>query len=310
MDGTDFNNALGFTLNLAMTISSRSWPSPAKLNLFLHLLGRRKDGYHKLQTVFQLLDYGDELSFTPRTDRQINCSCLSLLNPVTSAVIPDADNLVIKAANLLQAKTKTYPGVDILIKKRIPIGGGLGGGSSNAATTLIALNFYWQLKLKSNELLRLGLTLGADVPLFIDGRTSWAEGIGEKLQTIVLPEKWFLVLVPPVSISTTKLFSHPQLTYTTTAIRIQTFLDGHLKTHNDFETLVQKDYPVVAEALDFLNHFAPARLSGTGSCVFAAFDTKLQAEVVLKKIKPHYEGFISKGSIISPLLKTVEHFKQ
>ncbi|MES2141943.1 MAG: 4-(cytidine 5'-diphospho)-2-C-methyl-D-erythritol kinase [Pseudomonadota bacterium] len=289
-----------------MTRLSRSWPSPAKLNLFLHIVGRRSDGYHKLQTVFQLLDYCDELVFTERSDSQINCSCLSLFDPVTPAIIPDADNLVIKAANLLQIKTKTYPGVDIIVKKRIPIGGGLGGGSSNAATTLIALNFIWGLKLSLDELLRLGRTLGADVPLFIDGRTSWAEGIGEKLQTIVLPETWFIVLVPSLSISTKKLFSHTQLTYNTATIRIQTFLDGHLKTHNDFEHIVRQDYPVVAEALDFLNHFAPARLSGTGSCVFAAFDTKLQAEVVLKKIKPRYQAFISKGLMTSPLRQIVD----
>ena len=289
-----------------MTRLSRSWPAPAKLNLFLHIVGRRSDGYHKLQTVFQLLDYCDELVFTQRSDPQINCSCLSLLDPITPAIIPDADNLVIKAAKLLQIKTKTYPGVDIIVKKRIPIGGGLGGGSSNAATTLIALNFIWELKLSLDELLRLGRTLGADVPLFIDGRTSWAEGIGEKLQTIVLPETWFVILVPPLSISTKKLFSHTQLTYNTATIRIQTFLDEHLKTHNDFEHIIRQDYPVVAKALDFLNYFAPARLSGTGSCVFAAFDTKLQAEVVLKKIKPRYQAFISKGLIASPLRQIVD----
>lgn len=306
MESKSFNNPLEFKLSLVMMRSSHYWPSPAKLNLFLHLTGRRCDGYHKLQTIFQLLDYTDELVFTERSDSQINCTCLSLLDPVTSAIIPDSDNLVIKAANLLQVKTKNYPGIDILIKKRIPIGGGLGGGSSNAATTLIALNSIWQLNLSTHALLQLGLTLGADVPVFIDGRTSWAEGIGEKLQTIVLPEKWFLVLIPPVSISTKKLFSHPQLTCNTTAIRIQTFLDEHSKTHNDFETIVRQDYPVVAEALDFLNHFASARLSGTGSCIFAAFDTKLQAEVVLKKIKSRYRSFISKGLMTSPLRKIVD----
>lgn len=284
------------------------WSSPAKLNLFLHITGRRRDGYHELQTVFQLLDYGDELVFTPRSDAQINCTCLSLLNPLSAAIIRDEDNLAIKAAKLLQAKTKTYPGVDILIKKRIPMGGGLGGGSSNAATTLVALNYLWQLHLPQNELMQLGLTLGADVPVFIAGKTSWAEGIGEKLQAITLPETWFLILIPPIAVSTAKLFSHPQLTYNTATIRIQTFLKERLKTHNAFEGIISQDYPVIAEALDFLNHFAPARLSGTGSCVFTALDTKVQAERLLTTIKKRYPGFISKGLATSPLRKQTELF--
>ena len=291
-----------------MATALHSWPSPAKLNLFLHLTGRRRDGYHELQTIFQLLDYADELVFTPRADPQINATCLSLLNPVTAAIIPDEDNLVIKAAKLLQAKTKTYPGVDILIKKRIPIGGGLGGGSSNAATTLVALNYLWQLHLSQDELMQLGLSLGADVPVFIAGKTSWGEGIGEKLQAITLPETWFVVLIPPLTVSTAKLFSHPRLTYRTAAIRIQTFLNEHIKTHNDFEGIVRQDYPLIAEALDFLNHFAPARLSGTGACVFAALDTKVQAEALLTKIKKRYQGFISKGLTRSPLQKKTELF--
>lgn len=284
----------------------QNWPSPAKLNLFLHIVGRRSDGYHELQTVFQLLDYGDELSFTPRSDSQINCDCLSLLNPVTAAIIPDADNLAIKAASLLQSKTKTYPGVDILIKKRIPIGGGLGGGSSNAATTLIALNQYWQLSLSCDELSELGLTLGADVPVFIRGSTSWAEGIGEKLQAIQLPEKWFLILIPQITISTAKLFLHPQLTYNTAPIRIQTFLSGHLKTHNDFEEIVRQDYPVIAEALDFLQCFVPARLSGTGACIFAVLDNEKQAKSLLEKVKMHYQSFICKGLTRSPLRQILD----
>jgi 4-diphosphocytidyl-2-C-methyl-D-erythritol kinase len=289
-----------------LTTPLQYWPSPAKLNLFLHLTGRRKEGYHELQTVFQLLDYGDELLFTPRSDSQINCTCVSLLNPVTSAIIRDEDNLAIKAAKLLQAKTAHSPGIDILIKKRIPIGGGLGGGSSNAATTLVALNALWQLNCSLDELLALGLTLGADVPVFLQGKTSWGEGIGERLQAITLPETWYLVLIPPLSVSTRKLFSHRQLTYNTSPIRIQTFLSAHLKTHNDFEAIVRQDYPAVGKALDFLNHFAPARLSGTGACVFTALETKVQAEALLSKIKMRYFGFISKGLTTSPLRKKVE----
>lgn len=295
--------ALGSTL-----IKMRSWPAPAKLNLFLHLTGRRPDGYHELQTVFQLIDYGDELSFTPRKDPQINCTCLSLFNPVTAAIIPDADNLAIKAARLLQTNVKNAPGVDILIKKRIPIGAGLGGGSSNAATTLLVLNHLWNIHLSLDELLSLGATLGADVPLFVKGETSWAEGIGEQLQTIRLAEKWFVLLIPPLSISTTKLFSHPRLTYNTAAIKIQNFLSGSLTTHNDFENILRQDYPVMAEALDFLNHLAPARLSGTGACVFATLNSKAEAEALLEKIKAPYRGFLSKGLTTSPLRQMIKNW--
>ena len=277
------------------------WPAPAKFNLFLHLTQRRADHYHELQTIFQLVDYCDELSFTPRNDPQINCTCLSLLNPVTAAIIPDEDNLVIKAARLLQVKIKNAPGVDILIKKRIPIGGGLGGGSSNAATTLVVLNHLWKLHLPMDELIHLGMTLGADVPIFITGKSSWAEGIGEKLYAITLPEKWFVVMIPPITISTTKLFSHPRLTYNTTPIKIQTFLSGSLTTHNDVEHIVRRDYPMVAEGLDFLNHYAPASLSGTGACIFATLPSKIAAETLLEKIKAPYQGFVCKGLTTSPL---------
>lgn len=284
-------------------METHGWPSPAKLNLFLHIIGRRNDGYHQLQTVFQLLDYGDQLLFTPRLDQQINCTCLSTLDPVSPVIIPEADNLAIKAASLLQAKSKTYPGVDIHIEKRIPIGGGLGGGSSNAATTLLALNYLWQVNLSSKELFQLGLSLGADVPLFITGLSSWAEGIGEQLQAITLPETWYLVLIPLQAVSTAKLFLHPQLTYNKTTIRIQTFLSERINTGNDFESIVRQDYPVIAEALDFLNHFAPAHLSGTGSCVFTALETKQQAESLQQQIQSRYRSFISKGLNTSPLQK-------
>ncbi len=284
------------------------WPAPAKLNLFLHLTARRPDHYHELQTIFQLIDYCDELSFTQRTDPQINCTCLSLLNPVTAAIIPDEDNLAIKAARLLQARNKNLPGVDILIKKRIPIGGGLGGGSSNAATTLIVLNHLWNIRLSLEELLSLGARLGADVPLFIQGETSWAEGIGEKLQAIRLAEKWFVVMIPPVPISTKKLFSHPRLTYHTTPIKIQSFLSGSSPTHNDFEPIIRQDYPVLSEGLDFLNHYAPARLSGTGASIFATLNTKIEAKALLEKIKAPYRGFACKGLSTSPLRQTMKNW--
>lgn len=284
------------------------WPAPAKLNLFLHLTQRRADHYHELQTVFQLVDYCDELSFTPRNDPQINCTCFSLLNPVTAAIIPDEDNLVIKAAHLLQDRTKNTPGVDILVKKRIPIGGGLGGGSSNAATTLVVLNHLWKLHLPLDELIHLGMTLGADVPIFIHGKSSWAEGIGEKLFEISLPEQWFVVMIPPITISTAKLFSHPRLTYNTTPIKIQTFLSGSLATYNDFEHIVRQDYPVIAEGLDFFNHYAPTRLSGTGACIFATLQTKIAAERLLEKIKAPYRGFVCKGLTTSPLHQIMKNW--
>ena len=288
-----------------MLLPASSWPATAKLNLFLHLTARRQDGYHQLQTFFQLLDYSDELIFTERSDTQITATCLPLSTCVTSAIIPDADNLAVRAAHLLRTNSKRTRGVNILIKKRIPIGGGLGGGSSNAATTLMALNILWQLKLSTAELLRLGVSLGADVPIFIKGRSSWAEGIGEELHPLAVPPRWFLVIIPPVSICTAKLFSHPGLTYATAPIRIRAFLDGTVTTGNDFEKLVRYQYPVVAQALDFLNRFAPARLSGTGACIFSAFDKKAEAETVLKKIKPYYQGFISKGLNIAPLHETI-----
>jgi 4-diphosphocytidyl-2-C-methyl-D-erythritol kinase len=284
------------------------WPAPAKLNLFLHILGERSDGYHELQTLFQLVDYCDELAFTPRVDNQINCTCISLFDPVTSAIIPDETNLAIKAAKLLQTKTKNLQGVDILIKKRIPIGGGLGGASSNAATTLLALNLLWQLHFSEEELSQWGLSLGADVPVFIKGKTSWAEGIGEKLTAIPLPEKYYLVVVPPLVISTAKLFSHPQLTYHTAPIRIQTFLSGHITTQNDFEKIVRQDYSVLAEALDFLHHYGKARLTGTGSCAFVTLDNQADAEKLLKKVKTRYKSFICKGVTTSPLHQMIESF--
>ena len=284
------------------------WPAPAKLNLFLHLTQRRADHYHELQTIFQLIDYCDELTFTARHDPQINCTCLSLLDPVSPAIIPDEDNLVIKAARLLQNKTQHSPGVDILIKKRIPIGGGLGGGSSNAATTRVVLNHLWKLQLSLKELTHLGITLGADVPIFIHGKSSWAEGIGEKLQPITLPEQWFVVMIPPLTISTAKLFSHPRLTYNTTPIKIQTFSSGSLTTHNDFEPIVRQDYPMIAEGLDFLNHYAPARLSGTGACIFATVKSKIAAEALLEKIKAPYRGFVCKGLTTSPLHQIMKNW--
>lgn len=270
---------------------TRKYLSPAKLNLFLHIIGQRADGYHLLQTVFQLLDYYDELTFTLRDDQQINLTCN--INEINNE-----NNLVLRAAHLL----KQQQGVDIHLHKNIPMGGGLGGGSSNAATTLIALNHLWQLQLSTQELLALGLKLGADVPVFIQGQSAWAEGIGEVLVPIELPERWFVVLAPPVLVSTPKLFSDNELTRNTSPIKIQEFLEG-AETQNDCEVVCSKRYPEVAAALTWLNQFAPARLTGTGGCVFAAVKNEQTAKQIAEQIPKPFTGFYAKGINCSPLLE-------
>lgn len=264
--------------------------SPAKLNLFLHILGRRSDGYHNLQTVFQLLDYCDDMIFTRRADSEI---CLS--SNALSTMGPPEKNLVIRAARLLQQISDTTQGVDIQLTKRIPIGGGLGGGSSNAATTLMALNQLWQLGINPSVLAQLGLQLGADVPVFIQGNTAWAEGIGEILQPIELAEKWFVVLVPPCTISSAEFFLHDELTRNTPAITIQQFLSEPIVIRNDFERLACNRYPMVAQAINWLSQFAPARLTGSGACVFAAVKNQDQARAIVQQTPQPLQGFAAKG---------------
>lgn len=276
-------------------ISEILWPAPAKLNLFLHITGQRHDGYHEIQTVFQFLDFYDELFFNIRSDHQI-----ILKNPI--AGIADQENLVIKAAQKLQSVSKNTGGVNIFLRKHIPIGSGLGGGSSNAATTLVALNKLWKLNLSQTELLQLGLELGADVPVFINGHAAWAEGIGDKLTPINLPEVWHVVIIPPVAISTAKIFSATELTRNTGPITIHQFLAHQPVTHNDCEPLVKKLYPAVAEALDWLSQFAPAKLTGTGSCVFASLETQEEACAIVEKVPKSFRAFSAKGINISPLL--------
>lgn len=266
--------------------------SPAKLNLFLHILGRRADGYHLLQMVFQLIDYGDEISFEKREDTEIKLN----IDPDSAFLnIGDAENnLIIRAARLLQNETGVSCGANIHLHKKIPIGGGLGGGSSNAATTLIALNKLWQLHLSENQLATIGVSLGADVPVFIYGKTAWAEGIGDQLTSITLPEAWFVVLTPACSVPTAEIYSANELTRNTTAITIRDFLSGH-SIHNDCETVVRKRYPIIDAALNWLEQFAPARLTGTGSCVFAAFKTENEAREILQKASGLFQGFVAKG---------------
>lgn len=268
--------------------------SPAKLNLFLHIVGQRADGYHELQTIFQLLNYCDELTFEVHEDNDIRLT--TKLDPtLTNKNIGDTDNnLITRAASLLQKISGTKMGAAIQLYKRIPIGGGLGGGSSNAATTLLALNQLWQINLPQEELLKLATQLGADVPMFVQGKTAWAEGIGEKLTPITLNENWFVIVIPPCAIPTVEIYSTNELTRNTPPITIQQFFAGHA-THNDCEAVVRNRYPLVATALDWLNQFAPARLTGTGACVFAAFTEEQDARAVAQQIPAPLQGFVAKG---------------
>jgi len=274
------------------------WPAPAKLNLFLHITGRRADGFHLLQTVFQFLDYGDELFFALRDDGLVQR--VSELPGVTAET-----DLVVRAARLLQAETGCRQGVDIRLEKRLPMGGGLGGGSSDAATTLVALNALWRLGLPVERLAGLGLALGADVPVFVHGQAAWAEGVGERLQPVELPEPWYLVLVPPVSVATAAVFGAPELTRDCPAITIRDFLAG-MACVNVCEPVVRQRFPAVAEALDWLAGHAPSRMTGTGCCVFAAFATESGARRVLAQLPAGWQGFVAQGRNRSPLLDRLQ----
>lgn len=273
-------------------IQSNRWPAPAKLNLFLHIVGRRADGYHLLQTVFQFLSVGDELGFTLREDGRI-----VRLGEVPG-VAPEAD-LVVRAARLLQQQANITQGVDIHVSKHLPMGGGLGGGSSDAATTLVALNRLWGIDYPDDRLAQLGLQLGADVPVFVRGQAAWAEGVGEELTPIELPEPWFMVIVPPCQVPTPQVFADPELTRNAPVIKIRRFLSG--QGVNVCEPVVRRRYPIVGEALDWLGQFAPARMSGTGASIFAAFDDEVSARAVLEKVPHGWRGFVARGLNESPL---------
>ena len=279
------------------------WPAPAKLNLFLHITGRREDGYHFLQTLFQLIDYCDDLFFTPNNNRQIE-----LLSPL--AGVKPEQNLIVQAAQLLKKKTGYQQGVDIRIHKRIPVGGGLGGGSSNAATTLCALNHCWSTGLSTNELAELGLQLGADVPVFIKGYSAWAEGIGEILTQTEVPCPWFLIVKPNISVNTANIFSSKELTRECQPIRMSDFLS--VPSENVCESVVRQKYPEVGAVIDWLNnenrHILPpgARMSGTGSCVFAAFNSWDFAQSALDELPVEWKGFIARGLNKSPLLERLD----
>ena len=285
--------------------TSITLPAPAKLNLFLHIVGRRPDGYHELQTLFQFLDYGDDLTFTLTPDRPGARLTQAL------ADVPDQDNLIIRAAGALAATAPgVLPGVDISLTKRLPMGGGLGGGSSNAATTLLALNHLWQLNLSIDELAELGLGLGADVPVFVRGQAALGEGVGERLTPVTPPEDWFLVLKPECNINTGKIFSEEGLTRDTPRIKIAPAFEGDASRYrNDCEDVVRRLYPEVNRSLDWLAQFGPARLTGTGACIFGRFPTESAARIIWESKPSGITGFVAKGVNISPLHKKLTELK-
>ena len=274
-----------------MNDSSERWFAPAKLNLFLHILGRRSDGYHQLQTLFQLLDKGDTLQFESLRGGELQ---LEVSSNTTGHSLPVENNLILKAARLLRTHAGTPTlGARISVDKHIPMGGGLGGGSSNAATTLIALNRYWQLNLSQTELKALGLQLGADVPLFIDGKSAWGEGVGEKLQAVTLPPRWFLVATPDCTVSTAEIFNHENLTRNSPAIKMADFLAGVAR--NDCESITCDLYPEVEQALTWLTQFGQARMTGTGASVFADFTAETKANAALSQLPARWQGFVARG---------------
>jgi 4-diphosphocytidyl-2-C-methyl-D-erythritol kinase len=269
-----------------------AWPAPAKLNLFLHVTGRRADGYHELQTVFQFLDYGDELRFAPRDD-----GVLRRVNAV--AGVPPERDLCLRAARALQQHAGCARGCDIHVDKRLPLGGGLGGGSSDAATTLVALNRLWQLDLAEDALAELGLSLGADVPVFVRGLAAWAEGIGEKLTPVMPPECWYLVLTPPCAVDTREMYNDPSLSRATPRTHWAQFLLG--ATRNDFEPVARRRHPEVGQALDWASRYGRARLSGSGASVFLAFEQREAAEHVRTQVPTAWGSFVARGLNRSPL---------
>lgn len=275
----------------------RRYPAPGKLNLMLRVTGRRADGYHLLQTVIRFIDYGDTLTFRVREDGAVN-----RVNEV--AGVPAAEDLAVRAARRLQQACGTRLGADITLRKRLPLGGGLGGGSSDAATTLLALNRLWRAGLSRKRLLALALELGADVPVFVGGDNAVAEGIGERLTPLVLPPAWYLVLTPPVQVPTARIFSHHQLKRGSKPIKITAF-SGE-QAGNDLEPVVCGEYPEVARHLTWLRQAAPAWVTGTGACVFAAFPTEGAAREVWERAPEGMRGFIAQGLAQHPLRHWVQ----
>ena len=314
------------------TVNTLTCPAPAKLNLFLHVVGRRTDGYHLLQTLFRFIDFGDTLHFTLREDGVVRR--VSVLDGV-----PQEQDLCVRAARLLQQECGCPLGVDIALEKRIPLGGGLGGGSSDAATTLLALNRLWRLGLSRERLMQIGLSLGADVPVFVFGENAFAEGVGEQLQAYPVPDTWYVVLFPPVHVATAQVFAHPELTRDTISLRIRALpvaqlfqFEGEtrrrrandedsasstasseqgsqrnvtdeveLELRNDLQPVVCGLYPEVARHLAWLGQFAEARMTGSGACVFAGFASVGQAQSVLEHLPPDMRGIVARGLPHHPL---------
>lgn len=268
------------------------WPAPAKLNLFLHITGQRDDGYHLLQTAFQFLDWSDQLHFESNTTGQ-----LTLRSPQLD--IKPENNLVLRAAKALKEFTGCELGADIALDKRLPMGGGLGGGSSDAATTLVALNQIWRCELSLQTLAEIGLKLGADVPVFVMGHAAWAEGVGEKLTAFTPPTPWYLVVDPGVHVSTAEIFSDPELTRDSKIITISSFLSGEVS--NVCQVVVEKRYPAVAAAAKWLSQFGKPELTGTGGCIFVSFKTETEANRVKQQLPELWQGFVARGLNISPL---------
>ncbi|MCU8008830.1 4-(cytidine 5'-diphospho)-2-C-methyl-D-erythritol kinase [Shewanella sp. SM87] len=278
---------------------SRHWPAPAKLNLFLHVNGRRADGYHELQTLFQFIDYCDTLDFKVTETAEL------ILHSNISNVVADSDNLILRAAKSLQQTTGFTGGAEIWLDKRLPMGGGLGGGSSDAATTLVALNTLWNTQLSTEELAKIGLKLGADIPVFIHGFAAFAEGVGERLQAVNPSEPWYLIIAPDAHVSTAEVFQDPLLPRDTPKLAIDTLMNQPWA--NDCQKLVVSKYPQVAKALGWLLEYAPSRMTGTGACVFGEFTQKQQALATLAKLPSEMQGFVAQGMNLSPLITRLSH---
>jgi 4-diphosphocytidyl-2-C-methyl-D-erythritol kinase len=270
------------------------WPAPGKLNLFLHVVGRRADGYHLLQTAFQFIDLCDEIRFETRPAGVVE-------RKTGLPGVPADHDLTVRAARrLLGLRPDLGAGVAIDLRKRLPIGGGVGGGSSDAATVLVALNELWGLGLTGDQLAEIGLELGADVPVFLHGQAAWAEGVGERLTRVDVPEPVYLLVRPDTGISTAEVFKDPELTRDSAVITIRDFLTSGGR--NDCEPVVRRRFPAVAEALDWLGRYAPARLTGTGSCVFAAMPDEASARAALGQLPGRWTGYVVRGTNRSPLL--------
>ena len=273
-----------------------SCPAPAKLNLFLHVVGCRPDGYHLLQTLFRFIDLHDTLHFTLREDGVVH-----RINAIEG--VPEEQDLCVRAARLLQSETGCGLGVDIAVEKRIPMGGGLGGGSSDAATTLIALNRLWSLGLSRGRLMQLGLRLGADVPVFVFGENAFAEGVGEELQAYPLAAAWYVVLFPPVHVPTAEIFAHPELTRDTVSITMRALAKRQFEQQlrNDLQSVVCGRYPEVGRYIAWLGNFGKAMMTGSGACVFAEFDSRSRAEAVLQQLPHEMRGVVAQGLTRHPL---------